>query len=339
MGLQARGPSANRDITAVARRWVPWVVCLLVFCFVRMASAEQNAGICDASRLRLDGQMGVQWMELLLRACEELKGMPDLDPTASVRVAPSGEALMVEVRLQDGRATVRRVTDPGALTDTLRALLTLPPKPAEEPPPIAATPSSHEAEARPAADVEASSWVQSAPIVVHEPAEKLRVEVGAMASGNVSASPTYLGVGPQVVGTLYASPWIFGVTTRWYAVQRLWKNNLQRFEMQTIAASLDFGRRFESGAFALDVGAGPWLFAESQTVEQDGDEKAGTETDVRFGGFARALVGRPPLRWSFQLDASISPWRVNRTLRMDEALPGLPAWGLGVGIGAVWSEP
>ena len=278
-------------------------------------------------------------MEPLLRACEDLKGMPDLDPTARVRIAPSAGALIVEVRLEDGRATLRRVTDPNALTNTMRALLTLPPKQPEARQPVVAQPEVHPAEEKlPEAQHDEVPSEPSAPSAVASPAGA-RIELGAMASGNVSGAPAYLAAGPQVFGLVHAQPWIFGVTTRWYVEQRPWENNLQRFEMQTIAASLDFGRRFESGKLALDVGAGPWLLAESQSVEQAGEEKAGTETDVRFGGFARALVGTAPLRWAFQLDGSVSPWRVNRPLRIDESLPTLPSWGLGLGIGAIWSEP
>jgi hypothetical protein len=284
--------------------------------------------------------MDAAWIETLLRACEVLNETPDLDSTAHLSVTPFRGGLIVEVRLEDGRATLRRVTDPTTLTTTLRALLTLPPKAPEPPEPPDTLPSVPTPKPPSASGRAGTTDLEAVPEPSPRPSESVPgMEIGAMLSGNLSAAPTYLGVGPQVLGMLHSGPWIFGVTTRWYALQRRWEANLQQFEMQTFAVSLDFGRRSQLGPLALDLGAGPWLLAESQSAEQSGEEKGGTETDVRFGGFVRALVGSAPLRWSFQLESSASPWRVNRSLQMDDALPALPSWGIGLGIGAIWSEP
>jgi hypothetical protein len=117
-----------RQNIRTVRTWVSQAAALACGFFLSSnALAEESETVCEDSRVRIQGRPDDRWIEPIVRACEELQLLPDRDPTAHVRILASAHELIVEVALNDGRSTLRRVRSPEALQSTLEALLTVPP--------------------------------------------------------------------------------------------------------------------------------------------------------------------------------------------------------------------
>lgn len=312
------------------------------------ASAEEQGTVCEDPRVRIQGRPDGRWLEPIVRACEELRTMPDADANARVRILPAGSDLIVEVSLKDGRSTLRRVQDPSRLRTTLEALLTVP---APLPEPL--TQDSPSAEATPRHPVEPS---HTQPLVNELSDERTSVpskpappsfgvEIGAAVGGRLAARQ-YYSLAPAGFAQLRARDWLFGMSVRWDVVQ--WKSDVavSNFEMDTLGAGLSLARRFRPSFGPIDLGLSPRLVAETQSFQgkpgasaAEQDEQADTQTDVRLGAFARAAFGNAPLRLFVELDGELSPGRLRRDIRIHPSLPPLPSWSAGIGVGVTWGEP
>ncbi|MBI5532145.1 MAG: hypothetical protein HY898_05500 [Deltaproteobacteria bacterium] len=312
--------------------WAGWVACVFALHGFRIAEARaaDPASPCEAARLEVDEHIDPVWLDALATACEGLKRIPDVDPMAHVRVAPGTEGVLVEVRLTDGRAALRRVRSPSDLARTLEALLTVPPPAvlARAPDLVKAQPIDHTAHPSAAAPVRADASKES----------EIRMDVGAMLGVRLARPPSYGSFGPAGFASLRMRSWLLDVSMRWEAIQRPMKSSYGNLDMQTLAASVNVGRRVLAGRAALDVGLGPSFVVQSQSLEVANDEKAGSTSDLRLGGLVRMTLGASRIRWVVGLDADVSPWGARRPTRLDEALPTLPSWSVGVGMGAAWAD-
>ncbi len=90
---------------------------------------------------------------------------------------------------------------------------------------------------------------------------------------------------------------------------------------------------------AAELGASTSLLVQSQSYEGEKGEKVGSVVDARLGLVTRALFGGGNRRFIVTLNGEVSPTRLRRKLRVDDALPPLPSWDVGLGIGAAWGEP
>ncbi len=296
--------------------------------------AEETETVCEDSRVRIQGKPEVRWLEPIVRSCEALRTMEDVDGTARVRIVPSGNELIVEVALRDGRSTLRRVKEPAGLLPTLEALLTVLPAPTVEVPKTETAGLAH------ANDVAPTKAVPSpAVIVASEPtAPPFSVEIGASAGGRVAGSKAYLSVAPAVFAQLRAGEWLFGMHARWDILQVLEKTPVSGFEMETIAVGLSVSRRLTIPLGSVDIGLSPRVVAETQSFLVKGSEQADTQADVRIGAYSRAAFGHSSLRLFVELDADLSPGRARRDIRIDPSLPPLPSWSAGLGAGVVWGK-
>lgn len=302
------------------------------------AGAEEPDIVCEDPRVRIQGRPDGRWLEPIVRACEDLRAMPDGDATARVRIVPADADLIVEVVLQDGRSTLRRVRDAAHLRTTLEALLSVPPAPG-------AAADMQRTVPGPAPRSEPGDVAVGAsppPPPPSAAAPSFGVELGASAGGRVAAGE-YFSFAPAGFAQLRAREWLFAMTARWDVVQRKSDVGVSTFEMDTIAAGVGAGRRFRPRFGPIDIGVGPRLVAETQSFEgtspSEMGEQADTQTDVRLGTFARAAAGAASLRFFVELDAEVSPGRLRRDIRIHPALPPLPSWSAGLGIGVVWGEP
>lgn len=306
---------------------------LLVALAVLMTAQAAAATTCADPRLEVRGELAPHWLGPVLELCDALGTFSDVDPSARLRIVPEGQEVIVEVRLTDGRNTLRRVRSPADLRMTVEALLTVPPTTPEPTPEPKAPPAP-------------------APIALEMPPEALppthgsapdnnfEVESGAMISGRVAGSPGLASVGPAGHASLRVGNWLFGLSARWDAYQKPIKPADRSFEMDSIAAGLGIGRRFVvDPSLRVDLGVALLLLNEAQSTESTDGEQAGSIADMRVGTGIRLWLGSSKVRFLSQLDGELSPTRLRRDIRIDPTLPPLPTWSVGLGLGIGWAGP
>jgi hypothetical protein len=252
--------------------------------------------------------------------------MPNTDPGARLLLRAGVGELEVDARLSDGRTTHRRVRAPRDLLLTVEALLSLPvsPAPAEPPspkdaaPPASAPPGSERAPSR-------------------NPA---LIEITGAATGRLSANPGYASVGGEGGAGISIGRWTLELAARWDAWQVPTRPAPRGFEMDTLGAGFVVVRHLPvSESFRADLGAETLLAIETQSVEGIASEVDRSMTDARLGVVTRAHFGKSPLHAMLALEGELSPGRLRRTLRLDDQLPPLPTWSIGLGAGVSWWEP
>ncbi|HVZ72702.1 MAG TPA: hypothetical protein VHJ20_10045 [Polyangia bacterium] len=285
-----------------------------------LSAASPDVVPCGKARFEVEGRVTARWTQAIADACRALADLPDEDATARISARVVGDELALDVHLADGRAATRRVHAPGALASTLEALLAVPAAP---PAPRAVDPAD--------------------PVVPGQPPPKppslFDVEVGGGPGARVA------GPGPYVTGALAAfvqlhgARWVVGLGMRWEMLQHL-RDSPAGFEAETLAVALTAARRLELGVGVLDVGVSPRLVAQTQSVQPNGVELTGTDTDVRMGVFARVGFGGGPVRLLVEADAEVSPTRLRRDVQVAPGgFPDLPVWSVGVTTGVLWGTP
>jgi hypothetical protein len=299
------------------------------------ARAAEPGTACDDPRVRVEGRPGVRWVAPIVRACEKLGGPLDSDRSAHVVMVPAGDDLILEVTLEDGRSTLRRVTDTAALDSTLEALLALPPRRVSVP-----------RDAEPGTPVptwEPTRWSseQASPTTSPRDARpSIGVEFGGVLAGRIAGVRGQPSLAAAGFAQLRVGSWLLGAGARWDAFQWMGAAASTDFEMDTLAVGFATARRFRHPRGDVDVGVSPRLVTETMTYQlPSGGERAAATTDIRLAAFVRATLGRAPLRALVEVDAELSPDRTRRAIRPDPGLPPLPAWSSGVGIGVEWGEP
>ena len=270
--------------------------------------------------LGVDGSVGAAWSSAIEAARASLAGRADLDPGARVEILGAGEAIIVHVRLQDGRSTVRRVLRPDDLVVTLEALLTVPPP--RLPPP-------------------APPLAPSSPAPPPPPPPAGTFEVGIGPSAHVTFGPSYFGYGLAGYAQVIARRWLIGVSTRWDVDDLGTGQPLPNgFNMQVLQIAAYLGRRVPLGDGALDLLLGPGVTIDNQEALAASPEGIGGtrgEPIVALGARISTPVGAVfRLFASATIDAA--PARVRAARRLDPELPTLPPWGLGISVGGGWED-
>lgn len=261
----------------------------------------------------------------------ELRSVPDRDPSADAQLVPAGDDVIIEITLQDGRSTLRRITRAEALAPTLRALLTLPPAPAPEVvldagvPPLASDASL---------PVDAAPPVPAPPVAAAPVALDFGVEVIVDVAARVSAA--YVSAAYRLGVQLRTSAWLFGLAVRWEPFQWYTGAGPDAFEMDSFGAGVYAGRRWSLGIASLGTGLAVNLMQEGQGFQVGSVEFNGTTTSARIGTFGRLVVGHGSLRFVTQLDAEIVPARLRRGEQLNPGAPFLPVWSASLGLGILW---
>ena len=296
--------------------------------------------MCEDPRVRIQGQPNERWLEPIVRACEDLRAMHDRDATARVRIVPAGRDLIVEITLLDGRSTLRRVTVPERLRPTLEALLTVPPssppQPAPPPPEASPPPAPSTSRVDPTATREFPPGPKQPPAT---PAQRtFGVEIGGTLGARIAGQQGYFSFSPAGFAQLKLGDWLFGMLARWDTFQKKGGSVPASFEMETLGIGLSIARRVRTSFGYFDGGVSPRLVVESQSYTPDAVEIAGSSTDIRVGAFGRLVFGTTAWRFLVEADAELSPSRLRRDIRIDPALPALPSWSAGLGIGLMWAQ-
>lgn len=328
---------------------IPLVLALLAL--PRLADAEPRiAHPCDAVTVAVEGPLSPAWREAADRTCLKLSGTRDVDASATIHLREVAGKMIVHVTIADGREALRTVPSPDALDRTVLGLVTLPPPAAPEPPlPAAAEPAPPPPPARepsveppapippappapPPSSPPAPSSADSAP---RPPGAS--VEIGVSSMGRAANAAAYLSVGASAYAGVDAGRWLLALSVRWAPFEALTSHPPAGFEMDSVGAGFVVARRLgESPQF--DLGATVTLLEEAQSYTVDSQEITRQTAEVRLGPLVRALFGRGRLRGSIGLDAELSPTRIRRPVRLDPALPPLPAWSIGVAVGVTWED-
>jgi hypothetical protein len=285
-----------------------------------------GAAPCTDGRIVTEGELPPEWASELSRVCAELSSWPNVDPAARLRVRAGPSGLEIDVQLSDGRTARRNVREPGDLLLTLEALVSLP-----------APPPRTEPVARRTTDAPPPPPVADRPPA---PAASVGIEISGAGTGRLSGKPGYVSAGFEGGAGLGVGHWMLGLVARWDAWQVPTSTSPPLFEMDTLGAGFTVARRERvTESLHLDAGATTMLVTESQSAQAGTGERAGSTTDARLGLVGRAHWGKSPLRGMLLLEGEVSPARLRRTLRIDDQLPALPAWSLGLGAGVSWGEP
>lgn len=297
---------------------------LLLGARAQLASAQLPAA-CDPEHLRVEGDLGKGWLRALPSLCDLLHNLPDADSTALLVLRPVGRNVLATVRLGDGRVTERLLQDPSELVGTAEALLVIPPLLAAEAAPVS-TPRLPDDE------------VPTVQAHVERPAERwAHYLLGVSIMSRIEGSPTYLSLGVQGFAALRIEALTLALAARWDGFQTVVRDRPRHLEMSTEGGGAwVLYRLSERPAIAVDAGFSLWLLAVMQTHSEGADERGGVVADVRAGTLVRASLGREALRTSVGLELELSRRRLRDELHLDEELPTLPAWSLGVTVGVAW---
>ncbi len=316
--------------------------------------AEDTGPLCVDSRVAVDSALSDEWSVAVRRLCTVLSTWTDADPSAHMRLTPSGRDIILEVDTGDGRAAFRRVHAPEDLELVVEALMTLPSTQREQP--VSNVPFAHSspmllgdgpvpaaAESN-AAPAPAAAPAPVAPSVAARrvsAAPHLPVEIGAALVARVERVPTYLSAGVDVYAGIRPGAWLLALRVRWDALQYLFADTPKQFEMDSVGAGFMIARRaLRAGSATADLGFGALLLVETQSLDDGKNGKPkDSDVDVRLSIEPRILLGDSAPQWALSLEAEVSPIRLRRDLSIGPGLPTLPSWGLGVGLGCVWQEP
>jgi hypothetical protein len=314
----------RRPFGRVARR----AFVLLAFVAAEV-HAQGSSAACANPRIHVEGELAERWAAAVAHLCERFGTMTDVDPTATLRIVPKDDDVVLEVTLGEGRTAVRRLHSPDDLPTVAEALTVVIPEPRSEHP--APTPAVNQ---RP------EPVPPSPPLPAKKESAAIHVELGIGIEGRLSGSTTYLSAGGTAYAGLRPGDWLFAVLARWQPSEVPAQRATEGFEMESAGAGFLVARRLlQTGWVALEAGASAMLLVDTQSIETRTPDEVGSAADARFGMLVRAPIGKGPWRFAPSIDADVAPSRIRRTTRIDPALPPLPKWSVGFGLGLNWTEP
>jgi hypothetical protein len=357
---------AGRDRT-VMTRWLALLISTLLSSVVTCAGsrglAEERP--CASMAVDVDARVAARWPGLIRSLREAFESRDDTDSCARVHIYMNQTSPAVEVVLQDGRSAIRRVSRRADVEPTLTSLLVLPARseqaaPSESPrlPTTAANadqlapptqpPSAAEAPTSPA--VAAIVWVRAAPPAPPTPpressARSLGLDFALETGGRVGDRLVSLGLGAlslvEIAGVLIG---VEGRIDRYAAIGG------DRASVPALSLGALVGYRHRFGSMALDFTAGPGLAMSA--VSQSSSTSSVTPTGM-VAEPMRVSESRPNDRMLPRLSAAVHLNFSERSLLHTfvgvdgqvgatgaaaspiDNRPPLPAWTLGLALGAM----
>lgn len=330
---------------------VAGAVLLVVLGWGGSAAAEEQESPCSDTRVVVQGRLSGEWARALRDLCGSLSKLRGMDSDTRLRFTPAGSDLIAEVVHPDGQSALRRVTSVPDLPYVVEALLNAPSDSGASEPLEATEDEPADEESSPAGEQEASGS-ERAEVISHRRAPRVyrsaarrtaTPELGLGLRGDVSGPRTHVPFGVAGYAGLRASDWLLGLSLRWQAYYLPQPEDYPEFTMSGTAVGAFMTCRIAQGSMvALDLGPAAWVIAESQSVLDTSGSRDRTVADwgadTRIGLVARLLLFDPPWRLLISVDPEMSPTRVQQRFRLRSALPELPAWSLGFGLGAAWAE-
>jgi hypothetical protein len=318
---------------------------LAALCPRAIPAAERG---CPALAVEPDAGFRGRFPDLLERIQSELTARSDLDACARVGLRLQGEAIGVSVTLPDGRAASRSVARSEDLIPTLQALLLVPepaPTIAAEPPASREAPARPKRRAAPVAELTERDVV-STPI---PEARQLGFELSVISGARIGDGQ--FGYGAGALSFLQVHSWLIGFEGRADGYRSIHGGDPETALELAILA----GKRFDFGAVALDLTAGPAMamkgvaFSQSESVRVEG---MGTtmpapvpapppRTEPSTGPIPRLLVGarlgfspRSVFRTFVGLDGELGPAQAPTAPTPEVTAPRMPTFTVGLALGA-----
>jgi hypothetical protein len=321
---------------------------ILTIAALTAASAPATAAPCPGLAVEVQAAARARWPALGEQIRQEFAGRDDVDPCARVAVTLRGSSALVTVTLSDGRLAGRSASRPDDITPTLAALLLVPQAPAVLPVATSAaaapgTAAPETLEPVPAARLKADpDGSDRAHVAVARPE---RPPMGS----DPAASPVHLdlsigmgarvgdgqaGVGLGVISLVEIDAWLVGLQAR--------ADSYRGLSPGPTTGALEFaalgGRRLRAGTLVLDFLAGPALGMQvvGKSVKQVGSTEPAMTTSPTIE--PRLLVGT---RLTFRAQSTVrtfvgldGDFALTDTTNPSAALPPLPAWTVGLVLGA-----
>ncbi len=256
-------------------------------------------------------------------------------------VAGVGHSVVVGARTRDGRSTARAVDDPAALVAVALGLVAgipaeTPAKPAPEGEgERTEAPRAPRSEAPAARDTATKAASSEAPDAEPAPPSGLlsvALEGGARTTYPTRATMADLALRPSVS----AGGWVVALALRWAPFGAAPGVPFDEDSYEEVSLGVGVGRRLVFGRSRLDLTLVPsFVRVDMETDALVGGEIGGARSQVRLGG---AGTFSYPMSKSWQLTASIdtelSPRALFRDVYIAKDLPPLPAWDIGLRLGA-----
>jgi hypothetical protein len=250
-----------------------------------------------------------------------------IEPCARVELGLERSAILVGVTLADGRSATRMIADSRDVVPVVEALLLVPaPEPEPEAPPApGAKPTPKAAERpRPVRRILAPELTLQPP-----PAGSSRtgIEVSLAAGVRLGDGQSSLGLG--AISFLELSSWLFGLGLR----ADHYESPIEAYSVAELMAL--FGHRFRVHRAAVDLVAGPALVLQADSTVEIGpmgeSRQTGTEPVPRLAFAGHVHFGPPSSLHPFVgIEGEAGP----TTVQDPHQSPQLPAWTLGVALGA-----
>jgi hypothetical protein len=302
---------------------------------------------CVAPTVEADVKLHARWPDLPSQVHQAFDTRADVDTCARINLTTGDAVVIVEVVLPDGRSAVRTVSHREDVVPALEALLLLPQM---------STPTSTDeaSEAPPPTSAGAAvALVNRAEAVVTAPAREapsppsnnspghLRVDLSVGAGARIGDGQVGLDLG--VLSSIEIGGWLLGFQGH---VNRYYPNSSGTPDLRSDgAAALELGvlagRRLRFRAVALDLIVGPALAVHGTAISSAQATPTGTtvtqtrsnEPTPRLLASSRLTFGRSALRSFVEADGEMGgtgPSSGSMPLG-----PQLPAWTVGVAVGAV----
>lgn len=277
-----------------------------------------------------------RWPTLVERVRSALTERSDIDRCARAHLGQSGETIMLEVVLDDGRSTRRRLSSADDVVPALEALL-LVPAPAAPAPATETAPRSRKPETKPVPLGPRARGLALSERDAAEPAEPgdrgerdagvgFLLSVGGgerlgdgQSSGNLGA-----------MALLYISGWLVGVDGRAVTYEVPLSDGIPQSATELTALG---GYRFGQGTLALDLMLGPTLVVQQDMEMTVGPAPEHERTTISrvvprlFFGSRLTLGARSLLGGFVGIEGAAGP--SGELQRSVPSAPPLPVWMLG----------
>jgi hypothetical protein len=301
--------------------------------------AEAQDSACEL--VSVDAAPGLEptW----LRAADDLRATLAHELTGQECIAlrlqldPSPDGVLVRVHSADGRETLRTVRDSRALVPVVLGLLaTVPvdhPAPPRSDPPAGPSP-------RPAVpgDPGPRELADSGGLHAAEPAVSAPVGVVlGLSTGIRGGVPTDVAMWDnelRIDAILHA--WTLVAQLRYAFLGQVAGIAPDTDVYEEIGLGFGAGKQLEWGRNVLDLTVSPSVVFVN--IERDAPvEKAGELAQLRIGAAARYRYRLGLWSFTLTLDSEIAPGSLIRERHPDSSLPPIPAWTLGLRVGAATS--
>jgi hypothetical protein len=246
-----------------------------------------------------------------------------IEPCARVELGLERSAILVGVTLADGRSATRMIADSRDVVPVVEALLLVP----------AAEPEAEPTPAPAAKAVERPRPVRRilAPELTAQPlavgSSRTGIEVSLAAGVRLGDGQSSLGLG--AISFLELSSWLFGLGLR----ADHYESSIEAYSVAELMAL--FGHRFRVHRAAVDFVAGPALVLQADSTVEVGpageSRHTGTEPVPRLAFAGHVHFGPPSSLHPFVgIEGEAGP----TTVQDPQPSPELPAWTLGVALGA-----